>query len=107
MLKKDKRFDLNEKRLLMKKTKKYCFERSGSGDEKFLSSLDKLIKKSKKKMDADYAGDPDYKNIGQIVNVYEHLQDAEYLLSTQKMLLESEAFLKNRNMGGKDYFESY
>ena len=47
-------FSQNRKKMLMKKMKKYCFHQGNSAnDKKFLTSLDKLIRKEKKEMEAD------------------------------------------------------
>ena len=46
-------FSQKRKKMLMKKMKKYCFQRSSANDKKFLTSLDKLIRKEKKEMEAD------------------------------------------------------
>ena len=46
-------FSQNRKKMLMKKMKKYCFHQGNSAnDKKFLTSLDKLISKEKKEMEA-------------------------------------------------------
>ena len=88
-------FHLHQERLLTEKIKKYCMKRGKSGTKKFVASLDKLAKKAKKQMDAAYAGDPDYKSIGQADNLYERLNDADFLDTVEKMVMESEAFLHN------------
>ena len=47
-------FSQKKKKMLMKKMKKYCFHQGNSAnDKKFLTSLDKLIRKEKKEMEAD------------------------------------------------------
>ena len=47
-------FSQKRKKMLMKKMKKYCFHQGNSAnDKKFLTSLDKLIRKEKKEMEAD------------------------------------------------------
>ena len=46
-------FSQKRKKMLMKKMKKYCFHQGNSAnDKKFLTSLDKLIRKEKKEMEA-------------------------------------------------------
>ena len=80
---------------MTKKTRKYCLKRGKSGTKKFVASLDKLAKKAKKQMDAAYAGDSDYKSIGQADDLYERLNDADFLDTVEKMVMESEAFLHN------------
>ena len=52
-LKKKTASSQNRKKMLMKKMKKYCFQRNSANDKKFLTSLDKLIRKEKKDMEAD------------------------------------------------------
>ena len=53
-LKKKTASSQNRKKMLMKKMKKYCFHQGNSAnDKKFLTSLDKLIRKEKKEMEAD------------------------------------------------------
>ena len=47
-------YSQNKKKMLMKKMKKYCsHQRNSANDKKFLTSLDKLIRKEKKEMEAD------------------------------------------------------
>ena len=94
-LEKDDVFHLHQKRLLTEETRKYCMKRGKSGTKKFVASLDKLAKKAKKQMDTAYAGDPDYKSISQADNLYERLNDADFLDTVEKMVMESEAFLHN------------
>ena len=94
-LEKDAMFHLHQKRLLTEETRKYCMKRGKSDNKKFVAALKKLTKKAKKQMDAAYAGDPDYKIIGQADNLYERLNDADFLDTVEKMVMESEAFLHN------------
>ena len=67
-----------------KKNKRYCQTTAVSSDKKFLASLDKIMKKEKKNMDAAYAGDP----TASFDNMYERLNDMDFLFSIGKMILE-------------------
>ena len=55
-----------------KKTKRYCQTTAVSSDKKFLASLDKIMKKEKKNMDAAYAGDPTYQKYASLLNTLEN-----------------------------------
>ena len=46
------------------------------------------MKKEKKKMDAAYAGDPTYQKYASVDNMYERLNDADFLFAIGKMILE-------------------
>ena len=87
-LQKNDETDLKKKRIMVKKTKRYCLTTAVSSDKKFLASLDKITKKEKKKMDAAYAGDPTYQKYATYNNMYERLNDTDFLFSIGKMILE-------------------
>ena len=87
-LKKNDDIYLKEKRIMVKQTKRYCKKTSVSSNKKFLASLDKKMKKNKKKMDAAYAGDPTYQKYATFDNMYERLNDTDFLFSIGKMILE-------------------
>ena len=87
-LKNDKRISLNRKRLLMKEIKQYCFQKNPSNDKKFLASLDKKIRKEKKKMDSKLANNEDYGKLDLDDNLYARLNDTDFLTSLKMFMAE-------------------
>ena len=87
-LKNEKRIALNRKRLLMKEIKRYCFQRNPDNDKKFLASLDKMIRKEKKKMDSKLANNEDYGKLDLDDNLYGRLNDTDFLTSLKTFMAE-------------------
>merc|ERR1719410_2013939 len=87
-LKNEKRISLNRKRLLMKEIKQYCFQKNPSSDKKFLASLDKKIRKEKKKMDSKLANNEDYGKLDLDDNLYTRLNDTDFLTSLKTFMAE-------------------
>ena len=74
----------NKKKI--KETKQYCFQRSSAKDRKFLASIDKLIKKEKKKMDKKYAKNNDYLKLNLDDQFYNRLNDTDFIMSVKMFL---------------------
>ena len=87
-LKNEKRISLNRKRLLMKEIKQYCFQKNPSSDKKFLASLDKKIRKEKKKIDSKLANNEDYGKLDLDNNLYARLNDTDFLTSLKTFMAE-------------------
>ena len=85
-LRKENRVNLKSKRLLMKQMKRYCVQRSPAKDRKFLASLDKMVRKEKKKMDAQLKKIDDYYKVVHDGNLYKSLNDTGFLTSLRTFM---------------------
>ena len=72
----------------MKEIKQYCFQKNPSSDKKFLASLDKKIRKEKKKMDSKLANNKDYGKLDLDNNLYARLNDTDFLTSLKTFMAE-------------------
>ena len=72
----------------MKEIKQYCFQKNPSSDKKFLASLDKKIRKEKKKMDSKLANNEDYGKLDLDNNLYARLNDTDFLTSLKTFMAE-------------------
>ena len=70
----------------MKEIKQYCFQKNPSSDKKFLASLDKKIRKEKKKMDSKLANNEDYGKLDLDDNLYGRLNDTHFLSSLKTFM---------------------
>ena len=76
----------NRKKMLTKEMKQYCLHRNLAKDRKFLASLDKLIRKEKKKMDKKYAKNNYYLKLDMDDKLYNRLNDTDFLMSVKGFL---------------------
>ena len=72
----------------MKEIKQYCFQKNPSNDKKFLASLDKKIRKEKKKMEFKFANNEDYGKLDLDNNLYARLNDTDFLTSLKTFMAE-------------------
>ena len=91
----------NKKKMLIKETKQYCFQKGSAKDRKFLASLDKLVRKEKQKMDKKYAKNNDYLKLNIDDEFYNRLNDTDFLMSV-KMFLENNQKSPNNDVEADD-----